>query len=169
MRLRSSTIALIAVVLAACTAADDAAPEPATPATTTAAATEVTPLEPTSSPQPGGSPQPEGSPQPGEAASAVPLYRPSAPPTGDLVEDAATAARGHLAKRLGVGEDAVAVATARMTEVPSGAPCGTGAQGGAAPDGLTLGAEVLLDAEGSTYRYVAAGGRLHPCGATPAR
>lgn len=72
------------------------------------------------------------------------------------------AALGHLAARLGVPAGDIGIVGGDAREVASDAPCGDSAKAGAA--GLRVGYEVVLEAGGARYRYVAVGGIAYYCG-----
>lgn len=80
--------------------------------------------------------------------------------------DVSAAARGHLAGVLGVDQASIAVARSGPLEVAVAAPCGIGGEQPKQPssDGLAMGYEVVLDAGGRQYRYVAVGALAYPCG-----
>jgi len=86
---------------------------------------------------------------------------------GFMVADAIAAAHGFPPWRSRFQGLATEGARSGALEVPVAAPCGAGGEQPNRPgaDGLAVGYEVVLDAGGRQYRYVAVGALAYPCGA----
>lgn len=131
----------------------------------------------TSSPTAASSPAP--SPFPGEEAPTAEgflLFNPGGEPgdgsvtttpgTTQFEAQIVAAVTTHLAERLSVSETGVSLVGIRRQELPVAAPCGgtnLPERADAAPQGIVVGYEVVLEANGRHYRYVVAGARAYAC------
>lgn len=71
-------------------------------------------------------------------------------------------AQRDLAQRLNIGVESVEIVSAEQTEMPAGS-LGCGETGGRQNQGLIIGTEIVLRAEGQEYTYHADGSKLVPC------
>lgn len=91
-----------------------------------------------------------------------PLSTPGAPRSPHPAGVAGSAARRDLAQRLKIAEDQIEIVSVQKMEMPIGS-LGCGETEGRQNQGLIVGEEIVLQAQGQEYTYHFDGSRLVPC------